>query len=333
MGIYTNSEFNNIPSYHDKATCSYVLTANQLKNIMNKVQSGAESVKSLFQTNVMEAILSIKMYPFSLRYGGYRANDDVYIGEYNTTIKGHLLRNDFFNPGQEYDLNPFYPKTECRLDLVDDPQNFLSYEPYTTCDLYLPYAHSIQVPLSSFKTGMYIQYVTDWQTGLIQIFICDHNKRILYTTTGQIGFDIPVSATNQREIKAQNIREIIGAIPQFASQIGQGDVVGASTNLVMTEFDVKHRYPEAQIRGGVGNNLSQFVIPQAPFAVLTHMSHRIINDEDDFRKLYGIPYNATNVLSNMSGFTKVGEVHVDIPGCLESEREEIESLLKDGVIL
>lgn len=47
---------------------------------------------------------------------------------------------------------------------------------------------------------------------------------------------------------------------------------------------------------------------------------------------YGFPSNSYVKLANCHGYTKVKDVHIEI-SCTQDERAEIESLLKQGVIL
>lgn len=59
---------------------------------------------------------------------------------------------------------------------------------------------------------------------------------------------------------------------------------------------------------------------------------RIIKD-DNFNKFYGAPYNGSNTVGGApAGFIKAAVVHTDGLRCLNDERNEIESLLLNGII-
>ena len=59
---------------------------------------------------------------------------------------------------------------------------------------------------------------------------------------------------------------------------------------------------------------------------------RIIKD-NHFNKFYGTPYNGSNTVGEVpAGFVKAEVVHTDGLTCLNEERDEIESLLLNGII-
>lgn len=60
----------------------------------------------------------------------------------------------------------------------------------------------------------------------------------------------------------------------------------------------------------------------------------VIEEPNDYAHLYGRPSMTNDVLSNLNGFTVMANFHLDnFPYCLNEELEEIEQLLKEGVIL
>ena len=54
---------------------------------------------------------------------------------------------------------------------------------------------------------------------------------------------------------------------------------------------------------------------------------------NNFQKYIGYPANYTTKLSNCSGFVKVLECHIENVNATNTELTEIESLLKEGVII
>ena len=54
---------------------------------------------------------------------------------------------------------------------------------------------------------------------------------------------------------------------------------------------------------------------------------------DSYESLIGRPYQTTATLGSQTGFVKVREVHLDGITATEAEKEEIERMLKKGVIL
>lgn len=54
---------------------------------------------------------------------------------------------------------------------------------------------------------------------------------------------------------------------------------------------------------------------------------------DNYGHYYGYPCNMTLKLGELSGFTVVSDCHLDGFRCTKSELDEIERLLKQGVVL
>lgn len=81
--------------------------------------------------------------------------------------------------------------------------------------------------------------------------------------------------------------------------------------------------------GGL-NGTSGYLAPQRPFLVMKYAN---LSLPDNYGHYYGYPCNMTLKLSDLSGFTKVKDCHLDGFSCTKTEMDEIETLLKQGIII
>lgn len=83
-------------------------------------------------------------------------------------------------------------------------------------------------------------------------------------------------------------------------------------------------------RGGNLTGNSGYLSVQMPYLI---MSIPNISLPEDYGHYYGYPCNMTCLLGELSGFTVVKDCHLDGFSCTKTELDEIEALLKQGVIL
>lgn len=77
-----------------------------------------------------------------------------------------------------------------------------------------------------------------------------------------------------------------------------------------------------------GNN--GYLGAQRPYLIINIPN---LNLPDNYGHYYGYPCNMTVNLGTLSGFTVVSDCHLDGFSCTKTELDEIEQLLKGGVIL
>lgn len=91
---------------------------------------------------------------------------------------------------------------------------------------------------------------------------------------------------------------------------------------------LNHKTP--QTAGSLSSNPGD-MLPLEPYLVI-YRNQKYYPEEPQIGSIQGLPTNSYVKLSNCHGFTKVKDVHIEI-SCTQDERAEIESLLKQGVIL
>ena len=194
---------------------------------------------------------------------------------------------------------------------------------YTKVYAYLPFIGI--VPLDSYdiigKT-VNIKYTVDVLTGtvLAQVSVSGNGyNAVLYTFNGSCAVEYPLTSGSRA---SQMLSLITGAV-------GGGLVGGAGGALLggargaLTGADVRMSGNLAGNAGAMGIR-KPYIIVKRPVEVPAR----------NYNTYYGYPANITGRLSSFNGYVRVKDVHVDdISGATAEEKQEIERLLKAGVIV
>lgn len=184
-----------------------------------------------FTNNPAESVISCILYPINIislcdNYNDIPV-DSVYVGNGKITVSNscRLL----------YRTN----KCRFRLNINDIPEyitdNFLSYAPYTTGSLFIPFYGFIDIDVNLFiKHSISIDYNINLGSGFADFYIKNENGDILYTGSCQVGVQIDFTTSNAYENfrrKTQVAINTAGNIVNFLS--------GQSTKSRL--FDSEHK--------------------------------------------------------------------------------------------
>ena len=220
--------------------------------------------------------------------------------------------------------------TEFSCGSVTIPEYFgnaLDFEPYTSVHLYLPFI-GIQAIKANDVIGkkVTIDYGVDVLTGACLATITtekDGSKIKCYTFPGNCAVQIPLTGGNY----AQVIRSIASVAMGVAGSIATANplpaIGGVIAGAMGSTLDVAHS-------GSLGSNAGVMGV-RKPYFIITR---RKPYDASVYNQYYGYPANKTVVLGACQGFTRVKSVHIETIGrATDSEKAEMETLLKQGVII
>lgn len=205
--------------------------------------------------------------------------------------------------------------------------NVFDYDPFTKVSIFLPFIGI--VPLNTadvMRSTVSVKYKVDVITGacLAEVSVSrDGGGGILYTYGGSAIVTYPVSSGSYIGAVQAALSTAIG----IGSAIATGGAsLGASAGMVLgglshAKTQVQHSGQFSGCSGAMGGKKPYLIISRPQ----TRTPQRIAEYE-------GIPTNSIHQLNNCNGFTKVKEVHVVSKTAYDNEIQEIESLLKTGVI-
>jgi hypothetical protein len=258
---------------------------------------------SLICNNPIENIISCKSIPLSLD----GSTQKIILGNVDTGVNGDKVSNNFAkqNIGS--------------IAITEKYHNFLDYAPYTNVIIYLPYVgfKELDTNLVMGKT-LSISYTVDIITGGCLCQITSNNVK-LYEFNGNIGIDIPITASNRAQVEAGYISSGIG----IASSVASGNIVGAVTSLI-NSAESQYHYASTSSPNPMcvaSTNRTCYVILDRP----TYQTLKSFNHTRG-KKCY-----LTKTINTLKGYTICDE-HIDLSGirATDSEKEELIKILSSG---
>lgn len=258
---------------------------------------------SLVNNNPIENIISCKSIPINTD----GANQEIVLGNVATGVNGEKISNNFAK------------QTIGSITITEHYHNFLDYAPYTNVILYLPYIgfKELDTTLVMNKT-LQVIYTVDAITGgcLAQVY---SNSVRLYEFTGNVGIDIPITASNRAQVEAGYIQAGVGAT---ASALG-GNIGSAVTSLLNSATSQYHY-------SSTGN-------PSPMCVASTNRTCYVIIDRPNYQNLKAFNHTRgrkcylSKTISKLRGFT-ICDSNIDLSGinATDTEKEEIVNILSTG---
>lgn len=281
---YDNTTFFNYSLSSRAFTKMYVLTdeelsalANELYTAVHQAPTGEEIERynqSVFLTqNPIDCIISLKQFPLELPFS---VSQNIKLGSYTCKTTGAPLLYStgvysfIFSNSLNNTVYPVYDKS------------FLDYEPYTKCELTIPFCGTVEIPVSyiyDYDT-IEVQLVIDYITGACTAYI-QSNGITIDSVQGNCAISLPVSgiqaatldsqihtaATERNKSALSGGFGLIGGLATVAVGIGTGGVgaavmggiaaLASGANMIYNdkkiEYDLQHmQMPLKQVGAASG---------------------------------------------------------------------------------
>lgn len=204
--------------------------------------------------------------------------------------------------------------------------NFLDYSPYTKYELYLPFIGYKEIDADEIvNKNLSIKYRVDILTGDLVCFITIDDK-VRYQFGGNCLISLPLNSS------AKDTGSVISGVASLTTAVGGlllgsgtaagAGIAGAAVNLITDKQTIKH--------GSSLSSSSNYLGVLNPVLYITRPRQNV---PADYGKIKGYPSNITTQLKNLSGYTVIDEIHLENMSATDDEIEEIETLLKQGVII
>lgn len=205
--------------------------------------------------------------------------------------------------------------------------NVFDYAPYTTVKLYLPFIGIVDLDVNDvMRSCITVYYTVDFFTGacIAEVFVYrDGAGGILYQYNGSCAVYYPVTNASYIGIASAITSIASGAVASAIRKsplpLAHGVVAGV---LQSSATELGHSGSFSGNAGAMGIKKPYLIItrPQIDMAI-------------NFEAFDGLPANKQIRLNECHGYTKCKEVHLNVTGAYKSELDEIERLLREGVIL
>lgn len=298
-------------------------TESQLKSLANYLWSDAFSLDSFKKmlNNPMDCILGLTIVPVNVPRGSAR---EITVGNIVTTVSCDIC------PTQ-------YVKVDCgtfTFNRHDMTNSYLDYAPYSKCYLYLPFIGVQEINIDDFmQSTMHVVYHVDILTGAMFCYVMRNNS-VMYTYMGQCAENVPLSSSSYSNTIGSILTataSIVGVASVAATggataPVAAGLLAGASTSTANAVSSLK---PSVAHSGSIGGGAGIMGV-NYPYLIF-NTPHVSIPSKQ--RHYTGYPSNQIVKLSALKGFNVIQAINLSVPGANDSEMNEIESILKGGVIL
>ena len=225
-----------------------------------------------------------------------------------------------------------YKDIDCgSVDLTEYYGNVWDYVD-TQVQIYLPFIGF--VPLDTREvmgSNLHVKYRVDVYTGtcLAQIIVQKQNSlAVLYTYAGNCSVQLPITSGQFGALWGALIAAGTTAVTAGLGGVGVGAALGAGAKMGAKSL-LHGGTAHMQRSGGLGSNAGAMG-SRVPYLIITHP---VTYNAVGYNRQYGYPLNETVVLGSLSGYTRVKDIHLSGIPCTDDELEQIEALLKDGVII
>ena len=263
-----------------------------------------------FLQNPMDAIISLHRLYITPDTG---ASQSIMLGYLNSGVTAAVVTNQFKTLNCGSVVIPEY---------FEDARDYDA--PYTIVECYLPFVGIVRLRTEDIIGGtVNIVYEVDVYSGacLAKIFVTKLGaKQLLYTYSGNCSMQIPLTGGDRTRL-------LSGALTGAVGGAVVGGPVGAVAGAIGGAFKGGVSIDRC---GGFSANAGCMGIKK-PYIIVTR---KYSYDAGNYNQFYGFPSNVSVSLGSCRGYTRVKSVHIDsIPIATDTEKTEIETLLKQGVVI
>ena len=333
-----------ITSFNTSST-SYIINQTQLQNLMKWLWTADDTLLEQFTRvakikgeNMLDAIISLRQYPFDL-------TQYVSVLSANANIQFTSIVCDKSVGDIVGNYNAIIDGGECVI--FEKYENYLDYEPYTQCRMYIPYCAVVNLSMSQIVgKKLHLYYIVDLITNNCVAVLYADGIAVSYSS-GIMGVDIFMTATDaSRTITANTNIAVEGSkmmtktTEMFSPKNEIKNNGGISVENVNNIPDIfssagkildsyAHSAPSLE-KSGVSSSWASFYQPQTPYLIISRTRVRT----DGVAERYGLPCNRYTKLTDFTGFTVVDNFDTrGIPQATETEKQMIKSLFESGVII
>lgn len=290
----------------------YNPSLSQLQSLANYMWSSLfdlDTFKKLF-ADPMQAILGLSIVPGPVPNGG---SQTVKVGNISTGITMTKAASQYID-------------IDCgTLNVEEFWGAYLDYEPYTKAEIFLPFIGVHQIAIDDIMNkAVHIKYHIDLLSGGCACEIkCGGS--VLYTFIGSCAVSIPITGNDWTNV----INGVISIASSIGTMVASGGASAPSSIASIASAAVNNLKPSVEKSGSIAG-AGGLLAGKVPVLILTRPRQALPGKQNTFT---GYPAFITRSLGALSGYTEVHSIRLSGIDGTESEIDEIEELLKGGVIL
>lgn len=270
-----------------------------------------DQIKKLFN-DPMQAIIGLHKVYATPSTGG---SQNIKVGYLDSGVSAKVVSNQ-------------YTTIDCgTVRLSEQFHNVFDYSPYTEINLYLPFIGIVNINVSDvMRSVIHIVYHVDVLSGacLAEVKVTrDSAGGTLYQYAGNASVTLPISSGSYMGI----VSAVAGVAGGIAGTIASG---GSALPLLASSAGAMfNAHTRVEHSGGFSGNAGAMG-GKIPYLIISRPQTEMA---EGFENYIGYPSNFTATIGSCNGFVKVLECHLENINATKSELEEIDSILKEGVII
>lgn len=271
-----------------------------------------DALKKIFN-DPWQGIMGLSVVPVQPSTG---ANRLIHLGNLETSVSAPRITNQFAS-------------VNCGSVTIDGYYDtYLDYSPYSSIEIYLPYigVKPLDIDTVMGKT-ISVNYKVDVLSGACVCYVSVSGS-VVYQYSGQCAGQIPLTANNFSSVISSALSAAASAIGTGIS-VASGNVAGAISGVAGTASSVMSAKEKVE-KGGAVSGYAGLMAVQYPYIIYTFPDACVPDNQNSF---IGYPAYKTVALGSLSGYTEVDTIHLENVHATSAELDEIERLLKEGVIL
>lgn len=292
----------------------FVMNSGNLQGLQSKLwDMSIFDITTQFQklvTQPLDCLISLHCLPFTPTEG---SSEEIKLGSFPTTIEANRIVVQYM----EIDAGS--------ISVSEYWGSALDYAPYTQVEIFVPFVGFRNLKIEDIQgLTLALKYHVDVLTGDCVAYLkC--GSSVLYSWTGNCLTKIPCSATSSDRL-ARGISAVGSVGVGLVTGNPAAAAAGAITGAVNTSTAKTHVQRSGDVAGSSGI-MSEFV----PYLVFHRPKQSLAKGYNTFK---GYSSNITYTLNSLKGYTEVQHIHLTgITGATDTELNEIEQLLKSGVII
>lgn len=298
------------PTFKTVYLLQWALSVTDMANLAIELNNLSVNPFGWMYSNPIDHFLDLTYYPFNVAAISKLHSEVFHIGTWCS----------------QYNLNEITETSDTlKLGSFEFYETYNSYEDFysQSVQIWLPYIGLKQLDIKKFMgKRLTVEYAIDLFSHQCTCFIKADDKLIDYYN-GNIGISLPLTATNFQQQATKMLDLVIGA----GSNVISGDV-GKMTTLPFEVSTTVNSNNFRETKGAVSSSIGAFS-PQYVYLIFEKLTST--DNVDRIRELRGLPSNETGPLSKFYGYLSVNDVDLNCSRATETEKTEIESLLRSGI--
>lgn len=319
--------FNGLPSKdgaHTGFMTIYNPTESELHALANFLWTDdfVDNIKKLMD-DPFAAIIGLNIIPVIPNNVGSMVNvrvGNTYAKTGDTNIQMHKVPNQ----------TGFYDMGFIEIKSSKLYHNYLDWSPYTKAHIYLPFIGMVNLSIDEImNTKLRLGYKIDYVSGAcVAILRDDNKKRIIGQYTGNCAVQVPMTGKDMSQFMANSLH----AVQSVTAGAIFGGGAGALASAPSAAMNIAMSKPTYQKNGSISGS-SSYLGMGYPYVIIERPKW-VKPDNGNGQGMYeGIPAWSTKTVGSCSGFTKFSNVRIKGTRATDDEKNEIRTILENGIIV